>query len=82
MLFNLLHRKTANPLSVCSLPLSISADAREETVDVVDCRAGIDERQQAEKMKHVKEISAPGYEFIYGHKRGYCGFATGIDVDI
>ncbi len=46
------------------------------------CRASIDERQQAEKMKQVTENSSPGYEFISGHRRDYCGFATGIEVDV
>ena len=82
MLFNLLNRKTENPLSGCRLPLSITADAMEETACVVACRASIDERLQAEKKKQVTENSAPVYEFISGHRRGYCGFATGIEVDV
>ncbi len=82
MLFNLLNRKTENPLSGCRLPLSISANAREEPACVVACRASIDERLQAEKKKQVTENSAPVYEFISGHRRGYCGFATGIEVDV
>jgi len=44
--------------------------------------SSIDERRQAEKMKHVTKNSAPGYEFISGHGRSYCGFATGIEVDV
>jgi len=82
MLFNLIHRKTANLLSGCRSPLSISANARQETAGAVTCMSSIDERRQAEKMKHVTKNSAPGYEFISGHGRSYCGFATGIEVDV
>jgi len=82
MLFNLLSRKTVNPLSGCSLPVTDSANTRAEVTGFFAGAARAHEIQQPAELNRLKENSISGYDLSSVHKRGCCGFSTGIDVDI
>lgn len=82
MPFNFFTKNTEKPLSGCRLPMTIVANAMTVTADFVPKRRRVVAIRQSEESKQYKENSVPVHDFIAGHGKGCCGFATGVDVDV
>jgi len=82
MPFNLFTRNTEKTFSGSRLPMRILTNAWAETAGYVPGRTRVVALRLSEKSKQRKEQSVPVLDFLSGHRKGGCGFATGVDVDV